>query len=239
MAALMLTTVAVFIAALVSQFLGWETTRSVILIVWVANVFAVAMTRGMRWTAVLTYLSVLALVGGFVLGELAGWSAVNTWVPLVWAALLVPVAIALFSHPMRVPALGLFVGFWGVVGVLGLIAIQLVAGGSGLAGPASIGWLGSVPIGLVGIWLLVASSLGYGAERFPRWVDVLGLLSLLAICITFLINPEDAPPAGLAVFAVVGYCLWALGFGWVLWGTQDVSHRFGGLSPKTSRLNQA
>ena len=223
-------TVAAFIAALFSQLLGWEVARSVILILWVAFVLALLMSRGMRWTGVLTFLSVLALLGA-VVTQLAGWPSVRGWFLLAWAALLLPVAIALFSHPMRGPAWGLFVGFWGVVGVLWLIVLQIFAVSGWLDGEAYTAWA-AWPLALVGIWLLVASILGFGAERFPSWVDALGLLAgagFLAISITIWSEGADAITA-VGLFAAIAYCLWGLGFGWVTWGAQDVTHRFRGLS---------
>lgn len=230
--ALTWTTVAAFIAALFSQLLGWEVVRSGILIVWAAFVLALLMSRGMRWTGILTYLSVVALISA-VISELAGWSSVRGWLLLAWAALLLPVAIGLFSHPMRAPAWGLFVGFWGVIGVFWLIVLQIFAVSGVLDRDVYAAWA-AWPLALLGIWLFVASSLGFGAERFPRWVDGLGLLAgagLLAISITTWTDAGDAITAA-GLFAAAAYCLWALGYGWVLWGTQDVSHRFRGLSPE-------
>ena len=223
-------TVAVFIAAFFSQLLGWEVVRSVILLVWAAFILALLMTRGMRWTGILAYASVVALLGA-VVSQPAGSPSVRGWLLLAWAALLLPVAIALFSHPMRTPAWGLFVGFWGVVGVLWLIVLQILVVSGVLAGEAYTAWA-AWPLALIGIWLFIASSLGFGAERFPRWVDALGLLAglgLLSISITTWTDAEGAiTTAGL--FAAAAYCLWALGFGWVTWGAQDVTHRFRGLS---------
>ncbi|HEY8864500.1 MAG TPA: hypothetical protein VIO37_10065 [Candidatus Dormibacteraeota bacterium] len=230
--ALTWTTVAAFVAALLCQFLGWEVARSVILIVWVALVLAMAMSRGMRWTGVLTYWSAVALLGAVIV-QLAGWPYVRGWFLLAWAALLLPVAIALFSHPMRVPAWGLFAGFWGVIGVLWLIVLQGFAVSGELSGDAYSEWA-AWPLAIVGIWLIVASSLGFGAERFPRGVDALGLLAgagLLAISVTTWTGAQGATSA-VGVFATIAYGLWAVGFGWVLWGSQDVSHRFRGLSPE-------
>ena len=228
--ALIWITVAAFVAALFSQLLGWEIARSVILILWVAFVLAVLMSRGMRWTGVLTYLSVLAFLGA-VASQLAGWPSVRGWFLLAWAALLLPVAIALFSHPMRGPAWGLFVGFWGVVGVLWLVVLQVLAVSGWLAGEAYAAWA-AWPLALIGILLLVSSSLGFGAERFPRWVDALGLLAgagFLAISITSWTDAGDAMTAA-GLFAAGAYCLWAFAFGTVMWGAQDVTHRFRGLS---------
>lgn len=228
--ALTWTTVAVFVAALFSQLVGWEVARSVILIVWAAFVLAVVMSRGMRWTGVLTYWSAVALLGAVIV-QLAGWPYVSDWFLLAWAALLVPVAIALFSHPMRVPACGLFAGVLGVIGVLWLLVLQVFAVAGVLSGDAYSAWA-AWPLAIVGLWLFVAASLGFGAERFPRGVDALGLMAgagLLAISITTWTGAQDATTA-VGVFAAIAYGLWAVGLGWVLWGTQDVSHRFRGLS---------
>jgi hypothetical protein len=227
-ASLIWTTVAVFIAALFCQFLGWETARSVILIAWVAFILAVVMTRGMRWTGVLTYLSAVALLGA-VISQLAGRPSVRVWFLLAWAALLLPVAMALFSHPMRGPAWGMFVGFFGLVGTVWLIVIQLFAVAGLLSGEAYRGW-SAWPLALIGIWFLVASSLGFGAERFPRWVDGLGLLAgagMLAISVSTWTGMAAEVPG---LFAAVAYAMWVAGFGWVCWGTQNVTHRFRGLS---------
>ena len=122
-----------------------------------------------RWASILTYLSALALLGAAG-GQLAGWPSVRGWFLLGWAALMLPAAIGLFRHPMRAPAWGLFVGFWGVVGVIWLIVIQIFAVAGSLSGEAYREWA-AWPLAVVGIWFLVASGLGFGAERFPRWVD--------------------------------------------------------------------
>jgi hypothetical protein len=214
-------TVAAFVAALVSQLLGWEAVRTGIVIAWVVLVFLVVMSRGMRGTSILTYLSASALLGAAV-SQLAGWSSVRGWFLLGWAVLLVPVAIGLFSHPMRVPAWGLFVGFWGVVGILWLIVVQIFAVAGSLDGQVYHEWA-AWPVAVVGIWFLVASGLGFGAERFPRWVDLLGLLAgagLLAISVATWIGASSDAVRAVGLVAAVAYCLWASGLGWVFWGTQ-------------------
>jgi hypothetical protein len=157
---------------------------------------------------------------------------VRAWFLLGWAVLLLPVAIALFSHPMRWPSWGLFVGFWGVVGALWLIVLQVLAVTDLLAGEAYSGWT-AWPLALLGIWLVVASGLGFGAERVPRWLAGLGLLAgagLLAISISTWIDASDDITRAAGLFAAVAYVLWGLGQGWVVWGAQDVTHRFRGLS---------
>ena len=231
--------VAALVAAFLSQVFGWEAARNGILITYVVFVLLVLMTRGMRWTSILTHLSAASLLGA-VISQLAGWPSARGWFLLAWAVLLLPVAIGLFSHPMRGPAWGLFVGFWGVVGVLWLIVLQVLAVAGLLDGEAYRGWA-AWPLALLGIWLLVASSLGLGAERFPRLVDGLGLLAgaaLLAISVSTWVLAPDAATNAVGLFAAIAYCLWAIGLGWLLWGTQDVTDRFLGLSTEPPHIDQ-
>jgi hypothetical protein len=226
-------TVAAFVAAIFSELLGWHAVRSALLIVWVTLLLLVLMTRGMRWTSVLAFLSSAALLGG-VISEAEGAMSFPDWFLLAWAVLLLPVAIGLFSHPMRTPAWGLFVGFWGVVGVLWLIVLQILVVARLLAG-GDYGWWAAWPLALIGIWILVASSLGFGAERFPRWVDALGLLagaSMLGISLSAWSGVSNDLVLVVGRVAPVAYCLWAVGLGWVFWGTQHVTHRFRGLAIK-------
>jgi hypothetical protein len=223
-------TVAAVVGAFFSQVFDWEWVRNGILIAWVVLVLLVMMTRGMRWTSALIFASGLALLGAMV-SQLEGSSAGRSWFLLAWAVSLLPVAISLFSHPMRSPAWGVFVGFWGVVGALWLIVIQilavtgLVSGGQAYALPAA--W----PLGLLGIWFLVASILGFGGEGFPRLVDLLGVLAgagLLAISISTWTYASADVTREAGLYAAVTYILWAIGLGWVFWGTQHVTHRFRG-----------
>jgi hypothetical protein len=174
----------------------------------------------MRWTSVLIYLSAATLVGAAV-SQLAGWTTARGWLLLAWAVLLLPVAIGLFRHPMRAPAWGLFVGFWGVVAVLWLIIVQIFVVAGSLSGEIYREWA-AWPVAVVGIWLLAASGLGFGAERFPRWVDLLGLLTgagLLAISVSTWIGASSDAVRAVGLFAAIAYCLWAIGLGWVFWGT--------------------
>lgn len=183
-----------------------------------------------RWTSVLTYLSAAALLGAAV-SQLAGWTTVRGWFLLAWAVLLLPVAIGLFRHPMRVPAWGVFVGFWGAVGVLWLIVVQIFAVAGSLSGEVYHEWA-AWPLAVVGVWFLVASGLGFGAERFPRLVDLLGLLAgagLVAISVSTWIGASTDAVRALGMFAAVAYYLWAAGLGWVFWGTQGGIRR--SLSP--------
>jgi hypothetical protein len=225
------TSVAALVAAILSQLFEWEVLRDAIVIAWVVVLLLVVMTRGMRWTSFLTFLSVVALIGA-VASQLAGSQSIRGWFLLAWAIFLLPVAIALLSHPMRWPAWGLFVGFWGVVGALWLIVLQILAVTGVLGGEAYGGWT-AWPLALLGIWLLVASALGFGAERFPAWVDGLGVLAgvgLLAISISTWVDASDGVTQAAGLFAGGAYVLWAIGLSWVLWGAQDVTHRFRGLS---------
>jgi hypothetical protein len=180
----------------------------------------------MRWTSVLTYLSAAALLGAAA-SQLGGWTSPRGWFLLAWAVLLLPVAIGLFRHPMRVPAWGLFVGFWGVVAVLWLIVIQIFAVAGSLSGEIYREWA-AWPLAVVGIWFLVPSGLGFGAERFPRWVDLLGLLAgagLVAISVSTWIGASSDVVRAAGLFAAIAYCLWAIGLGWVFWGARYASDR--------------
>ena len=227
--ALIWTTVAVVVSAFVSQLLGWEWVRNGILIAYVVLVLLLMMTRGMRWTSFLTFLSAASLLGS-VIAQLVGWTDVRAWFLLAWAVLVLPVAIGLASHPMRAPSWGVFVGFWGVVGALWLIVIQILAVTGLVSGGATLlpaAW----PLALLGIWFLVASILGFGGEGFPRLVDLLGVLAgagLLAISIATWTYASSDVMRAAGLFAAVAYILWAIGLGWVFWGTQHVTHRFAG-----------
>jgi hypothetical protein len=238
--------VAALVAAVFTELLGWHAVRTGILIAWVALVLLVAMTRGMRWTSFLTFLSAAALLGaviselllGVMFGSgyadtasLYGFTTARGWLLLAWTVLLLPVAIGLASHPMRAPSWGVFAGFWGVVGALWLIVLQVLSV-AGLLGGDAYGQWAAWPLALVGIWILVASALGFGAERFPRWVDALGLLAgggLIAISVSTWIDSSSVVRAA-GQFAAIAYVLWAVGLGWVFWGTQNVSRRFRGLA---------
>lgn len=223
-------TVAALVAAIFAELLGWHGMRTAIIIAWVVFVLLVAMTRGMRWTSLLTFLSAAALLGAIV-SQYEGWTDLRGWFLLAWSVLLLPVAISLASHPMRAPAWGLFVGFWGVIGVLWLIVLQSLTV-AGLLGGEAYGEWTAWPLALVGLWFLAASALGFGAERFPSWVDALGLLAgagLLGISISTWVDASDQVIQNAARFVGITYILWALGLAFVLWGTQNVLHRFRGL----------
>jgi len=119
---------------------------------------------------------------------------------------------------MRWPAWGVFVGFWGGVGAVVLIVVQVFALWDVLHGPAYGAW-SAWPLAMVGLWILVASGLGYGGEGFPRVVDGLGILTgagLLAISIGTWASGADAARVAAGV-TVPAYCLWAFGLGTVFW----------------------
>ena len=174
----------------------------------------------MRWISTFTYASAIALLAA-VTSQLLGWSAARSWFLLAWAVLLLFVVIGLFSHPMRWPAWGLFVGFWGAVGTLFLIVLQVLPLADVLRDPAYGAWT-AWPLAMVGIWILVASSLGLGNETYPRPVDGLGILTaigLLAISVVTWASLHDTIwSVGLA--AAAAYCLWTGGLGAVLWRTK-------------------
>ena len=231
--------VAALVGAILSQLFELEILRDAILIAWVVLLLLVVMTRGMRWTSALTFLSVAALAGA-VISQFASSQSLRGWFLLAWAVFLLPVAISLLSHPMRWPSWGLFVGFWGVVGVLWLIVLQILAVAGVLGGESLAAWT-AWPLALVGIWLVVASGLGFGAERFPRWLDGLGVLAgvgLIAISISTWIDAPDDVTSAAGLFAAGAYVLWGIGLAWVLWGTQDVTHRFRGVPVERSLQTQ-
>ena len=223
--------IAALVAAVFTELFGWHGVRTGILIAWVVLVLLVAMTRGMRWTSFLVFLSAAALLGA-VISQLYGQTGVRGWLLLAWTVLLLPVAVALASHPMRAPSWGVFIGFWGVLAAVALIVLQVLSV-AGVLGGDAYAQATAVPLAVVGIWFLVASGLGFGAEGFPRWVDALGLLAgagLLAISISTLSSSSPDLVRAAGQFAAIAYVLWAIGLGWVLWGTQHVSHRFRGLA---------
>jgi hypothetical protein len=180
----------------------------------------------MRRTSSFTYLSILALVAA-VVSEAVGWTEVRVWLLLVWAVLLFPVSIGLLGHPMRTPALGLFVGAWGTLAIVVLIVLQALA----IAGVLGAEWT-AWPLEVVGIWFIVASLLGFGAPPFPPVIDFLGVLAGAGfIAIGGAIAADDAAvlrAAGLV--AAVAYVLWAAGLGWVFWSMQSPWRSFRGMA---------
>jgi hypothetical protein len=181
----------------------------------------------MRWTSVFTYLSILALVGA-VVSQLFKWTDGTGWFLLAWAVLLLPVAIGLLSHPMHAPAWGLFAGFWGVVAVLVLIVLQALS----VAGVLHGQWT-AWPLLVIGIWILVASGVGFGTPPFPALFDLLGLLTgagFIAISIaTWAGNADVLRAAGVA--SAVAYIMWAAGIGWVFYGIERSYQRTRSVAP--------
>jgi hypothetical protein len=180
----------------------------------------------MRRTSVLTYLSILALIAA-VVSEALGWTQVRGWLLLAWAVLLLPVSIGLFGHPMKAPALGLFVGVWGTVAVVVLIVLQALA----IAGVLGTEWT-AWPLEVIGIWFIVASLLGFGAPPFPPVVDFLGVLAGAGlIAIGGATAADDAAVLRVAgVAAAVAYVLWAAALGWIFWGMQGAVRTFRGMA---------
>jgi hypothetical protein len=180
----------------------------------------------MRRISFLTYLSILALVGA-VISEAVGWTDGRGWLLLVWAVLLLPVSIGLLGHPMRAPALGLFTGVLGTVAVVILIVLQALA----IAGVLGAEWT-AWPLEVLGIWILIASLLGFGAQPFPPLVDLLGVLAgagFIAVgAASYAGDSAVLKAAGVA--AAVAYILWAAGFGWVFWSIQTPLRSFGAMA---------
>ena len=173
----------------------------------------------------------MAALLGAVAAQVAGSTAARDWCLLVWSVLLLAVAIGLSAHPMRGPAWGVFVGFWGVVGVLWLIVIQALAVGGVLEGASYTGW-SSWPLALIGIWFFVASATGYGARPFGPIVDSVGLVAgfaLIAIAVTTWADlPELRRVAGL--LAAASYSIWVAGLGWVFSAMERPVRTAGSLS---------
>ena len=180
----------------------------------------------MRRTSSFIYLSILALVAA-VISEAVGWTEARVWLLLVWAVLLLPVSIGLLGHPMRAPALGLFVGVWGTLAVVVLIVLQALA----IAGVLGAEWT-AAPLAVLGVWFAVASLLGFGADPFPAVVDMLGVLTgagFIAIAAATMAG-DSAVLRAAGVAAAVAYVLWAAGLGWVFWSMQSPLRSFRGMA---------
>jgi len=171
----------------------------------------------LRWISAFTYASAVALLAA-VVSEVLTWTTARSAFLLIWAILLLFVVIGLFIHPMRWPAWGLFVGFWGAVGAVWLLLLQFLAMADVLRQPAYGDWA-AWPLALLGIWSLVASGLGFGNQTFPRLVDGLGILTgigLLALSVTVWIGLDDGTRP-VAAAAAIAYVLYAVGLGMVFW----------------------
>src|SRR6266513_3636019 len=154
---------------------GWLLVISIVLALPVVAVLARSWWQPLRWSSVLAVISALALLGALV-SELALWIDARNGLLLLWTVLLLAVAITLFSHPMRGPAWGLFVGFWGSAAVIWLVVLQVLAVTGFLHGSAYRAWV-AWPLAIVCLWILVASATGFGEAPFGRMVDTLGLLT--------------------------------------------------------------
>src|SRR5437762_5041153 len=211
---------AVVATVLLSQWLGWTgwlLVISIILALPVVAVLARSWWQPLRWSSALAVMSAVALLGSLV-SELALWIDARNGLLLLWAVLLLAVAITLFSHPMRGPAWGLFVGFWGTVAVIWLVVLQTLAVTGLLQGSAYSAWV-AWPLAIIGLWILVASATGFGESPFGRVVDILGLLTgagLVAIRIATWAGAEDLSRT-IAAGAAIAYCLWTASLGWALW----------------------
>lgn len=173
----------------------------------------------MRWFSASAYASALVLLAA-VAAQLLSWWGLRAWTLLAWTILLFFALFGLFRHPMRWPAWGLFVGFWGEVGVLWLIVIQIFNVADVLHQPAYGEWA-AWPLAVIGIWLLVVTLLGFGNDVYPALVDGLGAVAgigFLAISITVWTGLANATRPGAAVTAGL-YVLYAFGLGYVLWAS--------------------
>jgi hypothetical protein len=174
-----------------------------------------------RWSSVFSYLSAAVLVAA-VVGRIAAWPAASVeWLLLAWAILLLPVGLVLFRHPMRYPAWGLFLGFWGFLGVLTLIVLQSLAVADVLREP-SRSFAEAWPIAVFAVWLAVTSLLGApdevesGLSSAVTWLGALTGLSLLASAITGIAQLHGAiRPAFF--FAAVIYVFWAAALSGEIW----------------------
>jgi hypothetical protein len=205
---------------LLSRWLGWTGWLLVICLVLALPVVVVIARNWwhpFRWSSALALVSALALLGS-LLSQYAGWIEGRGGLLLLWTVLLLAVAITLFTHPMRGPAWGLFVGFWGAVAVMWLIVLQALAVAGFLHGAAYSEWT-AWPLAIIGIWILVASATGFGEPPFGRVVDALGLLTgagLVSISIATWSGAEDLSKT-IATGAAIAYCLWSVGLAWALW----------------------
>jgi hypothetical protein len=208
---------------LLSRWWGWTGWLLVVCLV-LALPVVVALARNwwhpFRWSSALALVSALALLGS-LLSQYAGWIEGRDGLLLLWTVLLLAVAITLFTHPMRGPAWGLFVGFWGAVAVIWLIVLQALAVAGFLHGSAYSEWV-AWPLAIIGIWILVASATGFGEPPFGGVVDALGLLTgagLVSISIATWSGREDLSKT-IAAEAAIAYCLWSVGLAWALWRYQ-------------------
>ena len=210
---------AVVVTLLFSLWLGWTgwlLVISILLAFPVVVILASSWWHPLRWSSALALTSAVVLLGSLA-SEYAGWFDGRNALLLIWTVLLLGVSLTLFSHPMRGPAWGLFVGFWGTVAVIWLIVLQALAVVGLLDGSAYSGWV-AWPLAIIGIWILVASATGFGESPFGRIVDAMGLLAgagLVSISIATWTGAQDLANT-LAAGAAVAYCLWSTSLGWAL-----------------------
>ena len=194
----------------------------------------------MRWSSVFSYLSAGVLVAG-VVGKLAGWpSAAVEWLLLAWAILLLPIGLVLFRHPMRKPAWGLFLGFWGFLAVITLIVLQYLAVADVLRQPSRT-FAEAWPIGVFALWLGVTSLLGRPDGEDTElsgpvtWLGALAGAALLASAIAGITQAEGAiAPAFLA--AAVAYVLWAAALSGEIWAFVPGGRRPNRIEPARAGL---
>ena len=181
----------------------------------------------MRWTSVFVYLSAAVLVAA-VVAEVGGWPAAAVqWLLLGWVALLCPLAAALFRSPMRAPAWGLFLGFWGSLSVVALLVLQSLAVAGVLQQPSRT-FAESFPLAVFAAWALVTSALGVARDGEAGYgvpvagfgiLTGLGLIAASVIAWTGAAGPER--PAFFA--AAVAYVVWTAGLSGELWGWKSAS----------------
>ncbi len=207
--------VAISIAALTLIFgwSGWLLAILIVLLIPAALGLGIVFRHQVPWTTTLSYLSAISMIAAMA-SQFYGSSTIRSWLLMLWTVFLLSVAIRLCGHPMRKPAWGLFVGFWGIVGALWLIVIQLFNLIAILNGSAYAGWA-AWPIGLIGIWFVVASATGYGAEPFGPAVDTLGIVTgalFFVVTLATWTSASDVRVAALVV-AAVAYAIWVGGLG--------------------------
>jgi hypothetical protein len=167
-----------------------------------------------RRTAVLVYASALLLVVA-VIGRVFDWAALpEQWALFLWTVSLAPVGAVLLRHPMRRPALGLFVAFWGALAVLTLIVLQAIAltGRLGSAQTVAESW----PLAVFGLWVLSACAFGFSLgdepDGVPAPVDGLGIVAggllILASATVWTSSATAVRPTFLA--AACAYVLWTV-----------------------------
>jgi hypothetical protein len=175
----------------------------------------------MRWSSVFSYLSAGVLVAA-VVGQIAQWPAAAVqWLLLAWAILLIPVALVLFRHPMRRPAWGLFLGFWGFLALITLVVLQYLAVADVLRQPSRT-FAESWPIGVFAVWLAVTSLLGRPDDTETdlsgpvTWLGALAGAALLASAIIGIAQAHGAIEPAFFV-AAVAYVLWAAALSGEIW----------------------